>query len=124
MKKLLVIFVSIIVIILAATVGYFYKGSIKQSSFVLPDGNYSVDATWEWKSLTVNKDKYILDNTRNYDVIAQNNENGIIVINTANDSKIKKTQVYKIIKSGNKYKCYTVNNGMVSKKVAATATKK
>ena len=74
--------------------------------------------------MTVNKDKYILDNTRNYDVIAQNNENGIIVINTANDSKIKKTQVYKIIKSGNKYKCYTVNNGMVSKKVAATATKK
>ncbi|SOB47483.1 hypothetical protein LPICM17_350032 [Lactococcus piscium] len=123
MKKIIVIVTILIGIIIGALGGYFYKNS-KNIVPVLPDGKYTVVATWDWKSLSVDGNKYILDDSRKYEVIGQDSNTGIIVINTVSDAKKKSTQVYKIIKSGNSYKWHIVANGNTSDKVAATVTKK
>ena len=89
----------------------------------MPDGEYSVNAAWNCKHLSVKGNKFTLDSARNYEVLSQNTENGIIVINTIG-SKNKSTQIYKIIKTGNQYKWHVVAKGITADKAVATATKK
>ena len=122
-KKLGVIVVVVIALVVGIVGGYFLKGNKPSSSAVLPDGEYSVNAAWNWKHLSVKGNKITLDSARNYEVLSQNTENGIIVINTIG-SKNKSTQIYKIIKTGNQYKWHVVAKGMTANKAVATATKK
>ena len=123
LKIISLVAIGIMVLILGIICGYLYKSSHSQSD-VLPDGTYKVNATWNWKKLTVKNEKYLFDNTRNYEILAQNSKNGIVVLNLIDANQSKKTHVYKIVKSGKQYKWYTVTNGKVSDKVVATATKK
>ena len=123
MKKISIAIAVVIALVLAALGGYFYNNKSSESS-VLTDGEYSVTASWNWKKLNVGGDTYTLDGSRKYEVLAQNKENGTIVINTLSGMEKTSTQVYKIIKSGEKFEWHIVANGKVSDKVAATVSKK
>ena len=123
MKKISIAIALVIALVLGGVGGYFYKIKSSESS-VLADGEYSVTASWNWKKLNVSGDTYTLDGSRKYEVLAQNKENGTIVINTLSGMEKTSTQVYKIIKSGEKFEWHIVANGKVSDKVAATVSKK
>lgn len=123
MKKISIAIAVVIALVLGAVSGYFYNNKSSESS-VLTDGEYSVTASWNWKKLNVSGDTYTLDGSRKYEVLAQNKENGTIVINTLSGMEKTSTQVYKIIKSGEKFEWHIVANGKVSDKVAATVSKK
>jgi len=123
MKKISIAIAVVIALVLGAVGGYFYNNKSSESS-VLTDGEYSVTASWNWKKLNVSGDTYTLDGSRKYEVLAQNKENGTIVINTLSGMEKTSTQVYKIIKSGEKFEWHIVANGKVSDKVAATVSKK
>ena len=123
MKKISIAIAVVIALVLGAVGGYFYNNKSSESS-VLTDGEYSVTASWNWKKLNVGGDTYTLDGSRKYEVLAQNKENGTIVINTLSGMEKTSTQVYKIIKSGEKFEWHIVANGKVSDKVAATVSKK
>ena len=122
-KKISIAIAVVIALVLGAVGGYFYNNKSSESS-VLTDGEYSVTASWNWKKLNVSGDTYTLDGSRKYEVLAQNKENGTIVINTLSGIEKTSTQVYKIIKSGEKFEWHIVANGKVSDKVAATVSKK
>ena len=121
MKKISIAIAVVIALVLGAGSGYFYNNKSSESS-VLTDGEYSVTASWNWKKLNVSGDTYTLDGSRKYEVLAQNKENGTIVINTLSGMEKTSTQVYKIIKSGNKFEWHVVANGKVSEKAVATVT--
>ena len=123
MKKISIAIAVVIALVLGAVGGYFYNNKSSESSG-LADGEYSVTASWNWKKLNVSGDTYTLDGSRKYEVLAQNKENGTIVINTLSGMEKTSTQVYKIIKSGEKFEWHIVANGKVSDKVAATVSKK
>lgn len=122
MKKIPIIIGIFAVFVLGLLGGYFYSNS--NISPVLPNGDYDVTASWNWKKLSVYGDTYTLDDSRKYELLAQNTENGIIVINTLSGVNKKTTQTYKIVKSGDKYEWHAVSNGKISDNIAATATKK
>ena len=121
MKKISIAIAVVIALVLGAVGGYFYNNKSSEFS-VLADGEYSVKASWNWKKLNVSGDTYTLDGSRKYEVLAQNRDNGTIVINTVGNAAKKNTQVYKIIKSGNKFEWHVVANGKVSEKAVATDT--
>ena len=123
MKKIIVSIIVVVVCTLGVVGGYLLKNDSSVSA-VLSDGDYTVTASWNWKKLNVSGEIYTLDDSRKYEVLAQNNKNGIIVINAVSGMDKKTTQVYKIIKSGNNFEWYAVANGEVSEKAAATVTKK
>lgn len=121
-KNVIGVVVVVVALIIGAVGGYLFKSSRHTGSTVLPDGNYKVVATWNWKKLSVNGNRYTLDDTRNYDILVQDKQTGIVVMNSR-DAKKKTTQIYKIIKTGNQYKWHVVAKGVVSEKVAATMSK-
>ena len=123
MKKIIVSIIVVVVCTLGVVGGYLLKNDSSVSA-VLSDGDYTVTASWNWKKLNVSGEIYTLDDSRKYEVLAQNNKNGIIVINAVSGMDKKTTQVYKIIKSGNNFEWHAVANGEVSDKAAATVTKK
>lgn len=123
MKKISIAIAVVIALVLGAVGGYLYNNKSSEFS-VLADGEYSVKASWNWKKLNVSGDTYTLDGSRKYEVLAQNRDNGTIVINTLSGMEKTSTQVYKIIKSGEKFEWHIVANGKVSDKVAATVSKK
>ncbi len=123
MKKIIVSIIVVVACTLGVVGGYLLKNDSSVSA-VLSDGDYTVTASWNWKKLNVSGEIYTLDDSRKYEVLAQNNKNGIIVINAVSGMDKKTTQVYKIIKSGNNFEWHAVANGEVSDKAAATVTKK
>lgn len=112
-----------ILAIMSITLMLVLTGCTTKKFSVLPNGEYTVNASWDWKTLSVNGDKYTLDNSREYEVLAQNDKNGIIVINGISDVNKKSTQIYKIIKVKNSYEWHTVANGTISEKAVAIVEK-
>ena len=69
-KKLSIAVLVVVALVLGAVGGYFYTDKSSESS-VLLDGDYGVTASWNWKKLKVSGDIYTLDDSREYEVLAQ-----------------------------------------------------
>lgn len=117
--------VKYVAVLIIGLIGGFLINSLgiidnsSSTSQAVKDGSYKVEANWDWDTLDVRGEKWILDNNRTYK--SSTSPDGIVVLQGESQ---KSFAVYKIEKNGEKFELHSVSKDGVSKEAVVTLTKK
>lgn len=125
MKKRVIYIVSLLIsLCLGLFIGYFVsiqgKGDVQTSgdTVVIKDGNYSVNADWDWKTLIVNGNTWVLDDKREYTV--SETTNNIIILKGNN---LESLSLFEIRKNKEEIELRSYTKNGISEKPVAVLTK-